>query len=350
MSGRPIEIVGGGLAGLSLGLALRRAGVEVTIFEAGAYPRHRVCGEFIAGLDAATLETLQLRPVLADALPQRSVLWHHRNAALHRHAMPQPAYGISRYTLDARLANAFVAAGGTLRQNTRVADVRPTAGRVIATGRRRSRAPWLGLKVHALGLALDSDLEVHLGAEAYVGLAGVEGNRVNVCGLFRRRSLREHNRGAGGSTAGATEELLFEYLESCGLTKLAARLRRADLDRSSFSAVAAMSFDVGVPRAQAFALGDACAMIPPFTGNGMAMAFQSAAVALDPLQRYARGEIDWHYAQAMTARALRHCFRVRLASAHLVHPFILRRSPQLALAFAARAGALPTRQVYSLLH
>ena len=49
-----IEIVGGGLAGLSLGVALRREGVPVTLFEAGDYPRHRVCGEFIAGLAETT--------------------------------------------------------------------------------------------------------------------------------------------------------------------------------------------------------------------------------------------------------------------------------------------------------
>ena len=30
-------------------------------------------------------------------------------------------------------------------------------------------------------------------------------------------------------------------------------------------------------------LGDAFAVIPPFTGNGMAMAFIGAALALDPL-------------------------------------------------------------------
>ena len=68
-SPRPVEIVGGGLAGLSLGLALRRAGVDVTVYEAGHYPRHRVCGEFITGLPRRTRERLGLDPFLADAAP-----------------------------------------------------------------------------------------------------------------------------------------------------------------------------------------------------------------------------------------------------------------------------------------
>ena len=46
-----VRIVGGGLAGLSLGIGLRRAGVSTEIFEAGDYPRHRVCGEFVTGLE-----------------------------------------------------------------------------------------------------------------------------------------------------------------------------------------------------------------------------------------------------------------------------------------------------------
>jgi 2-polyprenyl-6-methoxyphenol hydroxylase-like FAD-dependent oxidoreductase len=46
---KPIQIVGGGLAGLTLGIALRKKEIPVTLFEAGNYPRHRVCGEFISG-------------------------------------------------------------------------------------------------------------------------------------------------------------------------------------------------------------------------------------------------------------------------------------------------------------
>ena len=46
---KPVTIVGGGLAGLTLGIALRENSVPVHIYEAGTYPRHRVCGEFISG-------------------------------------------------------------------------------------------------------------------------------------------------------------------------------------------------------------------------------------------------------------------------------------------------------------
>src|SRR5271157_5302713 len=55
-----IQIVGGGLAGLTLGIALRQQGVPVTIWEAGHYPRHRVCGEFISGRGQQVLARLGL--------------------------------------------------------------------------------------------------------------------------------------------------------------------------------------------------------------------------------------------------------------------------------------------------
>ena len=55
---KPITIIGGGLAGLTLGIGLRQREVPVTIWEAGNYPRHRVCGEFISGNGQAVLERL----------------------------------------------------------------------------------------------------------------------------------------------------------------------------------------------------------------------------------------------------------------------------------------------------
>ena len=44
-----VTIVGGGIAGLSAGIALRQRGVPVTVIESKEYPRHKVCGEFISG-------------------------------------------------------------------------------------------------------------------------------------------------------------------------------------------------------------------------------------------------------------------------------------------------------------
>ncbi len=359
----PVEIVGGGLAGLSLGLALRRAGVPITLCEAGEYPRHRVCGEFIAGLAPTTIARLGLGPLLAGALRHREVAWFTRPASgpARVQRLPSPALGLSRHALDARLAAAFVAAGGELRTRTRVTDPAPQPGRVFATGRRRGRSPWLGLKIHVHGLALARDLELHLGDQAYVGLARVEDGAVNVCGLFRRRELGDCRAGSPNpAAAGFTPDrrgsatppynLLPAYLRATGLDGLAARLAAARPDPGSFCAVAALSFDRRMPAADRVSLGDACAMIPPFTGNGMAMAFQSAEIALDPLLAYASGRQSWPDACAEIHAGLRRRFHRRLASAGALHPFLLHPFPQRLLTALSRARLLPLRPLYAALH
>jgi 2-polyprenyl-6-methoxyphenol hydroxylase-like FAD-dependent oxidoreductase len=336
---RPLEIVGGGLAGLSLGLALRNAGIPVTVLEAGDYPRHRVCGEFITGLGPATIDRLGLAPLLADALSHREVAWFTGEGPPVIQHLPAPARGISRHRLDARLAAAFVAAGGELRTRTRVTDPLPVPGRIFATGRRRAPSAWLGLKIHARNLRLTRDLELHLGGQVYVGLSRVENGRVNVCGLFRRRKLP-------GPDAG----ILPAYLRASGLTTLADRLAAAEIDDESFCSVAAVSFDRRVPPADRVCLGDAWAMIPPFTGNGMAMAWQSAETALGPLLTYARGRNSWPETCHVVHTRLRHRFRLRLASAGALHPFLLRPSGQRWLMALSRARLLPLRPLYTLLH
>ena len=233
MTPRPIEIIGGGLAGLSLGIALRRADVPVTLHEAGEYPRHRVCGEFITGLASSTIRALGLAPMLADALRHGEVAWSIGEASPQIQRLPAPALGLSRRSLDARLAQDFAQLGGELRSRSRVTAPTDMPGGVLATGRRRaSEGAWIGLKVHVHGLSLVRDLEMHLGRHCYVGLTRVENNAVNVCGLFRRQPIRDHG-----------VPLLIAYLRVAGLHSLADRLFLAAPDDESFCAVAALGFD-----------------------------------------------------------------------------------------------------------
>jgi flavin-dependent dehydrogenase len=340
MNRRPIEIIGGGLSGLALGAALRRADVPVTIFEAGDYPRHRVCGEFITGLDEKTVAHLSLAPFLADATRHHRVAWCLPGAPLRLQTLPSPALGLSRHALDARLAGEFVRLGGELRTHTRVADDAVPAGRVFATGRRRGRPAWLGLKFHVRGLALAADLELHLGRSAYVGLSPVEDGAINVCGLFHLRA----------DVHGEREALLLAHLRAAGLDALAGRLERAEIEEASCTAVAGLCFDHSPPCADRLVLGDAFAMIPPFTGNGMAMAFQSAELALDPLVAYAHGEAGWPATCRAVQARLHRRFRLRLASANALHAFLFSPRRQRWLFALNRARLLPLRPLYHALH
>ncbi len=341
---RSIEIVGGGLAGLSLGLSLRRAGVPVIVHEAGTYPRHRVCGEFITGLDANTRTRLGLDPFLANAIHHHEVAWFRSGAPLLRHPLPSPALALGRHSLDIRLAEAFRAASGDLREHSRLDPHNAPPGRVFAQGRSPAAdSPWIGLKCHALGLSTTAPLEVHLGAHAYVGLCAIGDNRVNVSGLFRRRPGLSLDR----------TRALPAYLRAARLDALADRLTAAEIDPESRCAVAGLAFGrapASCNEPARLSLGDAHALIAPFTGNGMTMAFQSAALALDPLLAWTRDEQSWPKTVSLVQGLLAARFRMRLGSSALLHPALLNPRGQAGLSAAARTGLLPVRTLYHALH
>ena len=161
---KEITIAGGGLAGLSLAVALRGRGVPVTVLEAGHYPRHRVCGEFISGVSAETLEFLGIRDLFDDARLHRSLCWHEDGRVMHRDTLPEPALGISRFVLDERLRQRVDELGGEVKTGIRARPA-PVEGLVWAAGRRPRPGPWIGLKAHVRGLPMSADLEMHAGTE-----------------------------------------------------------------------------------------------------------------------------------------------------------------------------------------
>src|SRR5579863_2602966 len=95
----PVTIIGGGLAGLTLGIGLRQRGVPVTVQEAGDYPRHRVCGEFISGGGQVVLERLGLLPQFhnAGAVYARTAVFLSGAAKSPVRKLATPALCLSRY-------------------------------------------------------------------------------------------------------------------------------------------------------------------------------------------------------------------------------------------------------------
>jgi flavin-dependent dehydrogenase len=332
---RPIEIIGGGLAGLGLGLGLRAHGVPVIIREAGTYPRHRVCGEFITALDGPTRRDLQLDPCLQTSRPAHGVTWHESGLPSLHHCLPEPALCLSRHRLDLAMAEAFTAAGGRLETGRR-AETAPAPGRVLACGRRPDTAsPWIGLKQHFHGLALTDDLELHLGDGAYVGLTRVEEDTVNVCGLFPRA--------AGGGT-------LATKCRQAGLTQLSDRLAEAVAVEDSFCAVAGLDYHRPTLTKGAVSLGDHHGLIPPFTGHGMTIAWQSAAVALPALVDWSHHCSDWESTAGKIQRHLAQRFRRRIAWGRRLHPWLLRPRRRRVIHALHRTRLLPFHPLYRLLH
>ena len=333
---KPILIIGGGLAGLTLGIGLRQQGIPVTIHEAGNYPRHRVCGEFISGRGQATLTRLNLRELLdqAGAVHAKTIALFSATRSTAPNRLPSPAICLSRFTLDHVLAKKFRELGGELQTGVRspVVGVHASAcsdsparygtelqleGIVSATGRRaqaeQGAARWFGLKIHARNVELIADLEMHVSPSGYVGLCKINGGEVNICGLFRKR-VGENGDAKNG------RDLLRGQADSL----LRARLAGAEFDESSFCAIAGLSL-----RPQQAALrtgicaGDAITMIPPVTGNGMSMAFESAELAVAPLAAWSCGNISWNDARQKIVHDCDAAFARRLAWAKWLQRLIL---------------------------
>jgi len=302
-----ITIVGGGLAGLTLGIGLRQRGVAVTVWEAGHYPRHRVCGEFISGEGQNALARLGLLDRLrgAGARAALSAAFFSGAAKLGARALPQAAVCISRLVLDAWLAREFERLGGTLRLGSRWTG-EFASGTVRASGRRAQALSdgWrlFGLKVHGRGIALDADLEMHFVPAGYVGLCRLAGDEVNVCGLFRSKTtvpgLAQHWR---------------EWLGGPADSVLHARLAAAQFDEDSFCSVAGLCLrPQHATRNDECCIGDSLTMIPPVTGNGMSMAFESAELAVEPLVGFSAGDLTWEQARRRIATACERRFAGRL--------------------------------------
>ncbi len=138
---KPIQIVGGGLAGLTLGIALRKRGIPVAIFEAGNYPRHRVCGEFISGRGQDSLARLGLRELLdrAGAVNAATATFFSDAGSTLARALPARAVCLSRFTLDAALAGRFCESGGELLAGRRFAETFGDASSAPRAGARRRR-------------------------------------------------------------------------------------------------------------------------------------------------------------------------------------------------------------------
>lgn len=324
----PITIVGGGLAGLTLGIGLRQGGLPVTIWEAGRYPRHRVCGEFISGRGLDVLTRLGLNELMAGAgaVPATTAAFINCKRSTGVQLLPQPALCVSRFALDYALATEFQRLGGKLRQCERWKESGgEDEGIVRATGRRPQATEngwrWFGAKAHARDVRLEADLEMHITKDGYIGLCGLADGLVNVCGLFRRRKRLDD-----------PAPTIAELLQGKNNTPLHSRLSRARWDDKSFCSVAGLSLKPKRARPEdPCTIGDAITMIPPVTGNGMSMALESAELAVEPITSWSRGDASWHETKRLIACKCDRAFRARLGWARCLHALMFAPAFQPAL-------------------
>lgn len=351
-----VAIIGAGPAGSMLAALLARRGASVLLVDRDTFPRDKVCGEFLSYdalplLDAPTLQAID--EAGAPAIRRGRIVGRRHTLEF---ALPAAARGVSRRFLDdlllqrARVAGASVVEGcaatdlttgeGSSRlmvdrdgEMTRI-EASVVAGAWGRWGRfdqklgrsfvhdKRTRS--FGFKRHYVPQPSSEpdSIDLYAFAQGYLGVNRVEGDATNICGLVHGDRLIGHK----GRWDAFVETIRGEEPQLEALYRAHVPKQDAFLTSEPVIFRARAAVERGV-----FMTGDAAGIIDPLTGNGMAMAIQSASLAAPAILQVlatpsARSESERAYAAAHHALFASRIRWSRAIATLLARPALLERA------------------------
>jgi flavin-dependent dehydrogenase len=242
-------------------IAALREGARVHIVERSQFPKHKVCGEFLSPEIAPVLARAGVLDAFLDCQPFRV-----RRMSLHfglreKHAvLPEPAYGLSRYTFDHLLWSTAEALGAQRSEDASNPAI-VACGRPPGSDSKGTRL--FGFKAHFEG-PVDDAVELYFLGRAYVGINCIEQGRTNVCGLAPESLLNAH---------GFNPESLME-------AGPALRSRLKPLHRvMKWIFTGPLEYAQRWDRNDVYLAGDALSFVDPFTGSGLLCAAVTGSLA-----------------------------------------------------------------------
>jgi flavin-dependent dehydrogenase len=288
-------ILGGGVAGLCAAKRLLELNIQPLVIEAGDYPAHKVCGEFLSPSSLPILKQWQIHPI-----PIHQVQLSTPSQSL-KLVFPQPAGSLSHLTLDFQLAHQISQQGALLLTQTKVLDLSPSSCEgechqlslssgekikakhlLIATGRlphdslKRAPPRYIGFKSHFSGLELNSTLYMFSFKGAYLGLAPVENARANLACLAKMKDIQQFS---------SSQQFIKTLLSSHPLLVQLLAPGHSLFDHWMEASVPEFGLKSTPSWPQTYWIGDAAGTIPPASGNGLALAIASGYLAAEFAKR-----------------------------------------------------------------
>lgn len=284
-------VLGGGVAGLCAAKRLLELGIKPLVIEAGGYPTHKVCGEFLSPSSLKMLNKWDIYPVAIQQMR-----WHTTSQMLN-FTFPTPAGSLSHLTLDTQMAEQISQKGATLLTHTKVLDLIPSlhlgkehilalsSGEkiavkhlLIATGRLpglHSTPPqvrYMGFKAHFTGLDLTHTLEMFSFSGAYLGLVPVENGRANLACLAKIERVQQSS---------SPQSFMHTLIQ--GHPFLRQLLASGQNLFENWMEVRVPHFGLRTHPiwSRTYWIGDAAGTIPPASGNGLSLALASGYLAAE---------------------------------------------------------------------
>jgi flavin-dependent dehydrogenase len=341
-----VAIIGGGLAGLACAICLRQAGYSVLLLEKETYPFHRVCGEYISMESWGFLQRLGL-PLGDMELPRIQTLHlTSPNGKLFTAHLPLGGFGISRYRLDAALAERAVACGVRLLTGTKVESVvfnKMHTLSFVREGRKREVkattccAAWgkrshidvkwnrhflthqdkrlqnfVGIKYHVLADWPAEVIGLHNFKDGYCGISRIEEGKYCLCYLTKADGLKARN----GDVQRFQREVLSENPHLEKLFRESKVLEGFPVTISQINFSSKETVENGV-----LMIGDTAGMIAPLCGNGMSIALHTGKIAAESIHRFLEGKCDRSAMEAAYAAQWKAQFAARLQRGRLLQRF-----------------------------
>ena len=338
-----VAIAGGGLAGLALSIQCAQAGYRTVLFEKEKYPFHKVCGEYISFESWNFLEDLGV-PLSQMNLPIiRRLLVTAPNGKKLEQDLPLGGFGISRYKLDAILAEIAKQNGVELIEGMKVDDIKFENGMFTLqtlTGNYKAKVAagafgkrtnldvkwkrkfilqkpnklnnYIGVKYHITINWPEDLIALHNFENGYCGISQIEENKCCLCYLTTAKNLER----CGHSIPQMEKQVL------CRNHHLKRIFEDAEMISQPPVTISQISFEKKEQVYNHLLLtGDAAGMIAPLCGNGMSMALHGSKIAFEQMHLFLQNKIPRWQMENDYAQTWKKQFSGRLRTGRMVQRF-----------------------------